>query len=176
MIISLTLINAIKLSMSVQEFMYDEQGQWLLITSDQHPCFMIMASVDNTSGPVPQRKERCTLQCALSSKEEKSSCFIYQNKDKKNRLMRIDELHKFSDGTLNDVQTAFDDRLKGIRMKYLPQSIWRQSDRDKAGAMIQAIDKQDYAELEEICWWETVRGRLLAATKDHMIYHMMSSS
>nr|GEW74243.1 hypothetical protein [Tanacetum cinerariifolium] len=29
--------------------------------------------------------------------------FIYQNKDKKNRLMRIDKLHKFSDGTLNDV-------------------------------------------------------------------------
>ncbi|GJV32427.1 hypothetical protein Tco_1392827 [Tanacetum coccineum] len=49
--------------------------------------------------------------------------FIYQNKDKKNRLMRIDELHKFSDGTLNDVQTALDDRLKGIRMKYLPQTI-----------------------------------------------------
>ncbi|GJV43282.1 hypothetical protein Tco_1427818 [Tanacetum coccineum] len=68
--------------------------------------------------------------------------FIYQNKDKKNRLMRIDELHKFSDGTLNDVRTALDDRLKGIRMKYLPQTIWRQSDRDKAGAMIQAIDKQ----------------------------------
>nr|GEY53326.1 hypothetical protein [Tanacetum cinerariifolium] len=33
-----------------------------------------MAFVDNTSGPAPQRKERCTLQCALSSKEEKSSC------------------------------------------------------------------------------------------------------
>ncbi|GJW03411.1 hypothetical protein Tco_1562267 [Tanacetum coccineum] len=46
--------------------------------------------------------------------------FIYQNKDKKNRLIRIDELHKFSDGTLNDVQTALDDRLNGIRMKYLP--------------------------------------------------------
>ncbi|GJY66114.1 hypothetical protein Tco_0468352 [Tanacetum coccineum] len=58
--------------------------------------------------------------------------FIYQNKDKKNRLMRIDELHKFSDGTLNDVRTALDDRLKGIRMKYLPQTIWRQSNRDKA--------------------------------------------
>ncbi|GJU10709.1 hypothetical protein Tco_1133105, partial [Tanacetum coccineum] len=25
---------------------------------------------------VPQRKERCTLQCALSSKEEKSSCIL----------------------------------------------------------------------------------------------------
>nr|GEZ97894.1 hypothetical protein [Tanacetum cinerariifolium] len=31
--------------------------------------------------------------------------FIYQNKDKKNRLMRIDELHKFSDETLTDVRT-----------------------------------------------------------------------
>ncbi|GKB70847.1 hypothetical protein Tco_0932259 [Tanacetum coccineum] len=46
--------------------------------------------------------------------------FIHQNKDKKNRFMRIDELYKFSDGTLNDVRTALNDRLKGIRMKYLP--------------------------------------------------------
>nr|GEX47720.1 hypothetical protein [Tanacetum cinerariifolium] len=43
--------------------------------------------------------------------------FIYQNKDKKNRLMWIDELHKFSDGALTDVRTALDDRLKGIRMQ-----------------------------------------------------------
>nr|GFA24653.1 hypothetical protein [Tanacetum cinerariifolium] len=42
--------------------------------------------------------------------------FIYQNKDKKNRLIRIDELHKFSDETLNDVRNALDDCLKGIRM------------------------------------------------------------
>nr|GEY54217.1 hypothetical protein [Tanacetum cinerariifolium] len=49
--------------------------------------------------------------------------FIYQNKDKKNRLMRIDKLHKFSDGTLNDVRNALDDRLKGIRMQYLPTTI-----------------------------------------------------
>nr|GEU29878.1 hypothetical protein [Tanacetum cinerariifolium] len=42
--------------------------------------------------------------------------FIYHNKDKQNRLMQIDELHKFSDGTLNDVRTALDDRLKGIQM------------------------------------------------------------
>ncbi|GJR63294.1 hypothetical protein Tco_1505456 [Tanacetum coccineum] len=68
--------------------------------------------------------------------------FIYQNKDKKNKLMRVDELHKFSDGTLNDVRTALDDRLKGIRMEYLPQTIWRKSDRERAAAMIQAIDKQ----------------------------------
>nr|GFA48367.1 hypothetical protein [Tanacetum cinerariifolium] len=68
--------------------------------------------------------------------------FIYQNKDKQNRLIRIDELHKFSDGTLNDVRTTLDDRLKGIRIKYLPHAIWRKSDKERAAAMIQAIDKQ----------------------------------
>ncbi|GJS03373.1 hypothetical protein Tco_0319881, partial [Tanacetum coccineum] len=46
--------------------------------------------------------------------------FIYENKDKKNRLMRIDEVHKFSDGTLDDVQTALNDLLKGIKMEYMP--------------------------------------------------------
>nr|GFB23287.1 hypothetical protein [Tanacetum cinerariifolium] len=68
--------------------------------------------------------------------------FFYQNKDKQNRLMRIDELHKFSDRTLIDVRTALDDRLKGILMKYLPHTIWRKSDKERAAAMIQAIDKQ----------------------------------
>ncbi|GKE02538.1 hypothetical protein Tco_1390521 [Tanacetum coccineum] len=62
--------------------------------------------------------------------------FIYQNKDKKNKLMRIDELYKFSDGTLNDVRSALDDTLKNIRMKYLPQTIWREVDRERTGAMI----------------------------------------
>ncbi|GJY36924.1 hypothetical protein Tco_0422302 [Tanacetum coccineum] len=67
--------------------------------------------------------------------------FIYLNKDNKNKLMRIDELHKFSNSTLDDVQTALNDRLKGIRMEYLPKTIWRQSDRERAKAMIQAIEK-----------------------------------
>ncbi|GKC42770.1 hypothetical protein Tco_1060492 [Tanacetum coccineum] len=78
----------------------------------------------------------------IQDNEDMLLLFIQGNKDKKNRLMCIDELHKFSDGTLNDVRTALNDRLKGIWMKYLPHTIWRQSDRDKAGAMIQAIDKQ----------------------------------
>nr|GEX41081.1 hypothetical protein [Tanacetum cinerariifolium] len=62
--------------------------------------------------------------------------FIYQNKDKRSSLMRIDELHKFIDDTLNDVRTALDDRLKGIRIKYLPQTIWQRSDKERAAAMI----------------------------------------
>nr|GFB31524.1 hypothetical protein [Tanacetum cinerariifolium] len=68
--------------------------------------------------------------------------FIYQIKDTQNRLMRINELHKFSDGTLIDVRTALDDCFKGIWMKYLPQSIWRKSDKDRAAAMIHVIDKR----------------------------------
>nr|GFC01371.1 hypothetical protein [Tanacetum cinerariifolium] len=67
--------------------------------------------------------------------------FIYQNKNKKNRLMRIDELHKFCDGTLSDVRNALDDRLKGIRMQYLPTTIWKSDDKDRAAEMIQAIQK-----------------------------------
>nr|GFC32680.1 hypothetical protein [Tanacetum cinerariifolium] len=67
--------------------------------------------------------------------------FIYQNTDKKNRLIRIDELHKFSDVTLNDVRNALNDRLNGIQMQYLPTTIWRKGDKDRAAEMIQAIEK-----------------------------------
>nr|GEV61162.1 hypothetical protein [Tanacetum cinerariifolium] len=77
-----------------------------------------------------------------SSHDVYSKRRIITNKDKRNRLMRIDKLHKFSDGTLTDVRTALDDRLKGIQMQYLPQSIWRKSDKDRAAAMIQDIDKR----------------------------------
>ncbi|GJU26049.1 hypothetical protein Tco_1164670 [Tanacetum coccineum] len=49
--------------------------------------------------------------------------FIYHNKDKKNRLMRIDELYRRSDDTLNDVRYALDDILKRIQMEYLPQTV-----------------------------------------------------
>nr|GFB00680.1 hypothetical protein [Tanacetum cinerariifolium] len=80
---------------------------------------------------------RSDLKCKESyTAYSDSRGFIYQNKDKKNRLMRINELHKFSDGTLIDVRTALDDRLKRIQMKYLSRSIWRKSDKDRAAAMI----------------------------------------
>ncbi|GKD89649.1 hypothetical protein Tco_1365156, partial [Tanacetum coccineum] len=55
--------------------------------------------------------------------------------------MRIDELYKFGDGTLNDVRTALDDILKRIRMKYLPHTYWKKVDNDRGGDMIQSIDK-----------------------------------
>nr|GFA29976.1 hypothetical protein [Tanacetum cinerariifolium] len=45
------------------------------------------------------------------------------------------------DGMLNDVRNALDDHLKGIRIQYLPTTIWRKGDKDRAAAMIQANDK-----------------------------------
>nr|GEX22100.1 retrovirus-related Pol polyprotein from transposon TNT 1-94 [Tanacetum cinerariifolium] len=67
-----------------------------------------------------------------------------------------------NDETLNDVRNALDDRLKGIRMQYLPQTIWRKGDKDRAAAMIQAIDKmlktrRIVRSLERM---ETLKGRL----------------
>ncbi|GKC48337.1 hypothetical protein Tco_1066059 [Tanacetum coccineum] len=42
---------------------------------------------------------------------------IYKDQMNRNRLMRADELHKFSDGTLDDVRSALNDIAKGIRME-----------------------------------------------------------
>jgi hypothetical protein len=44
-----------------------------MYTSVQASYFNIMTSVHFSSGLVHQRKERCTIQCTLSSKEEESS-------------------------------------------------------------------------------------------------------
>nr|GEX65932.1 hypothetical protein [Tanacetum cinerariifolium] len=46
---------------------------------------------------------------------------IYKDQMNKNRLMRADELHKFGDGTLDDVWSALNNIAKGIRMEYLPK-------------------------------------------------------
>nr|GEZ80293.1 hypothetical protein [Tanacetum cinerariifolium] len=62
--------------------------------------------------------------------------FIYQNKDKKNRMMQIDELHKFSDGC--ELLQALRELLADfpIRMQYLPTTIWIRGDKERAAAMI----------------------------------------
>nr|GEY99506.1 hypothetical protein [Tanacetum cinerariifolium] len=46
--------------------------------------------------------------------------FIFVDILGRNRLMRSDELYKFSDGTLTRLRTSLDDIRKNIRMEYLP--------------------------------------------------------
>nr|GEV95192.1 hypothetical protein [Tanacetum cinerariifolium] len=99
------------------------QGKLKNLTVEEHFAFNVSLKMFTRSIVI----QRCIedLQLGVES---------YQ---KKLNLTRPD-----TDGTLTDVRTALDDRLKGIRMKYLPQTIWRKSDKERAAAMIHAIDKQ----------------------------------
>nr|GFB92763.1 hypothetical protein [Tanacetum cinerariifolium] len=90
------------------------QGKLSNLTVEERFAFNVSLRIFTKSivikiRPDPKRREAYTA-------HSNPRGFIYQNKDKKNRLMRIDELYKFSDGMLNDVRNALDDRLKGIRM------------------------------------------------------------
>ncbi|GKD47999.1 hypothetical protein Tco_1276975, partial [Tanacetum coccineum] len=57
---------------------------------------------------------------------------IYKDQKNRNRLMRTDELHKFSDGTLDDVWSALNDIAKVVRMEYLPMRKWSNLDKKRA--------------------------------------------
>ncbi|GJV22787.1 hypothetical protein Tco_1375482 [Tanacetum coccineum] len=61
---------------------------------------------------------------------------IYKDQNNRNRLMRADELHKFSDGMLNDVWTILNHIAKGIMMEYLPKRKWSGLDKRKARVMV----------------------------------------
>ncbi|GJZ81393.1 hypothetical protein Tco_0646387 [Tanacetum coccineum] len=69
---------------------------------------------------------------------------IYMDQFKRKRLMRADELHKFSDGTLNDVRTALHDIVAGIRMEYLLMRKWSNLDKKRAWVMVPDTNKQLY--------------------------------
>ncbi|GJV04875.1 hypothetical protein Tco_1338444 [Tanacetum coccineum] len=68
--------------------------------------------------------------------------FICVDTQRRNRLMRSDELYKFSDGTLKRLRTSLDDITKNIRIEYLPQRRWSSLEKKRARIMIKAIDKQ----------------------------------
>ncbi|GJR24908.1 hypothetical protein Tco_0973435 [Tanacetum coccineum] len=67
---------------------------------------------------------------------------IYIDQMNKNILMHTGELHKFSDGTLDFVQTALHDIASDIRIEYLPKKNWSRLDKQRARVMILNIDKQ----------------------------------
>ncbi|GJY39303.1 hypothetical protein Tco_0425667 [Tanacetum coccineum] len=58
------------------------------------------------------------------------------------KLMRSNELYKFSDRTLTGLQTSLDDITKNIRIEYLPKRRWSTLEKKRADIMIKAIDKQ----------------------------------
>nr|GEV55234.1 hypothetical protein [Tanacetum cinerariifolium] len=67
---------------------------------------------------------------------------IYEDEMKRNRIMRTNELHKFSNDTLNHVRTVLNDIATGIEMDYLPKRKWSKHDNQRARVMINVIDKK----------------------------------
>ncbi|GJX41819.1 hypothetical protein Tco_0256809 [Tanacetum coccineum] len=67
--------------------------------------------------------------------------FIYVDKFKRNRLMRFDELYKFSDGTLTRLLSSLEDITKNIDMEYLPKRRWSTLEKKRAHFMIKDINK-----------------------------------
>nr|GEU69199.1 reverse transcriptase domain-containing protein [Tanacetum cinerariifolium] len=73
--------------------------------------------------------------------------FIYVDDSRRNRLMRSDELYKFSDGTLTRLRTSLGDITKNIRMEYLPKRRWSTLEKKRANIMIKEIDNQNRRDL-----------------------------
>ncbi|GJW48737.1 hypothetical protein Tco_0080383 [Tanacetum coccineum] len=67
---------------------------------------------------------------------------IYQDKLKRNKLMRSDELYKFCDSTLTSVRRVFHDIASSLEMDYLPKRTWSKLDRKRSRIMIKAINQQ----------------------------------
>ncbi|GJU44975.1 hypothetical protein Tco_1202241 [Tanacetum coccineum] len=66
------------------------------------------------------------------------------NKNDGKYLMRIDELHKFSDGTLMPVRDILHSRLQNFVLGYnagMPSRAWTETDREKTATMVEEIEK-----------------------------------
>nr|GEY00500.1 hypothetical protein [Tanacetum cinerariifolium]GEY00818.1 hypothetical protein [Tanacetum cinerariifolium]GEY05679.1 hypothetical protein [Tanacetum cinerariifolium] len=66
---------------------------------------------------------------------------IYEDEMNKNRLMRTDELHKFSEGALNHVRTALNDIATEIEMDYLPKQKWKRFDTSAGNSVKEILPK-----------------------------------
>nr|GEX58415.1 hypothetical protein [Tanacetum cinerariifolium] len=85
-----------------------------------------------------------------------------------------DKLYKFKEGDfkrlrIQDIKDML--LLLGIRMKYLPQAIWRKRDKERAAAMIQAIDKQLKTRRIMRSLEKFVGGRLAIESINHTLAH-----
>ncbi|GJT38214.1 hypothetical protein Tco_0938079 [Tanacetum coccineum] len=70
---------------------------------------------------------------------------IYEDKQKQKRLMRLDELHKFNDGTLQSVHKTLHTRLHYLSLGFNPKSdmpnrAWTTKDQDRTTTILKNID------------------------------------
>nr|GEV73635.1 hypothetical protein [Tanacetum cinerariifolium] len=70
-------------------------------------------------------------------------------------MMRFNEIHKFNDGTLEQIDEALDYRVKEFRINRMnPEAV---------------EDKEDLLESGELCWWTHQRWRLQTSEAYRMI-------
>ncbi|GKC72433.1 hypothetical protein Tco_1118316, partial [Tanacetum coccineum] len=70
---------------------------------------------------------------------------IYKDLTKQKRVMRADELYKFSDGTLKKVRDELHHRVRDFGLEYnkeMPRKKWMTIDRKRLKLMVELIDKQ----------------------------------
>ncbi|GKF85149.1 hypothetical protein Tco_0250047, partial [Tanacetum coccineum] len=70
---------------------------------------------------------------------------VYEDLDKQKRILRANELYKFSDGTLKSVRDEIHHKVLDFRLdcnKEMPKRKWTTIDRKRSGLMIKLIDKQ----------------------------------
>ncbi|GJV33299.1 hypothetical protein Tco_1393699 [Tanacetum coccineum] len=97
---------------------------------------------------------------------------IYEDLDKQKRVLRADELYKYSDGTLKSVRDEIHHRVLDFHLDYnpeIPKRKWTAIDRKRAGLMIELIDKQ-LREMDIIINLE----RLVGARELEMDYKLMT--
>ncbi|GKE68290.1 hypothetical protein Tco_1526362 [Tanacetum coccineum] len=86
----------------------------------------------------------------ISAKEPYTPSFeppgvVYEDLSHRKRLMRVDELYKFSDGTLNKFRDTLHHRLCNFRLGYnddMPRRKWPATDQKLSCIMVDLIDKQ----------------------------------
>ncbi|GJU81151.1 hypothetical protein Tco_1283516 [Tanacetum coccineum] len=97
---------------------------------------------------------------------------IYEDLDKQKRVLRADEMYKFSDGTLKSVCDEIHHKVLDFHLDYnpeMPKRKWTAIDRKRSGLMIELIDTQ-LREREIIINLE----RLVGARKLEMDYKLMT--
>nr|GEW05060.1 integrase, catalytic region, zinc finger, CCHC-type, peptidase aspartic, catalytic [Tanacetum cinerariifolium] len=72
---------------------------------------------------------------------QKPQGIIYQDKYKRNSLMRSDKLYKFYDMTLSSIRRVLHDIASKLDMDYLPKRHWSNMEMKRSRIMVKVIDK-----------------------------------
>ncbi|GKG23601.1 hypothetical protein Tco_0391637, partial [Tanacetum coccineum] len=96
---------------------------------------------------------------------------IYKDLTKQKRVMRADELYKFSDGTLKKVWDELHQKIRDFCLEYnkeMPRRKWASIDRKRSELVVELIDK--HMRRRRIIW---ILERLVGARELKMDYKLI---